>query len=286
MTLLLDTEPGDSGLIVQRSEHWGYNAIAVVSGGEACVVDPGITRGEIESFRAAVERGDRVVTHVLLTHSHHDHIRGWDAFGEARVIAPVVVDEKDERARRRILAGKSKFDERIGEPNETFRYPEIDRTFVERDELSVGRLNVELRFLPGHSNCTSVVIVPELRSMLSADYLVTPGLPYCRFEVGPFEAAHREMLDLIEEYDLVRVVPAHNAILESKDAIQAAIRVELDYFAALREFVQSYRDEGLDGDRLIKACGRAMGERRGVDLGARARQDLDNAKRLIEAGLE
>ena len=38
MTLLLDTPAGENGLVVQRCGLWGYNAIGVVSGDEACAV--------------------------------------------------------------------------------------------------------------------------------------------------------------------------------------------------------------------------------------------------------
>ena len=71
MTLLLDTAPGSDGLVVQRCGLWGYNSIGVVSGREACAVDPGITPEEIRSFREALESGGRRVTKVVLTHSHH-----------------------------------------------------------------------------------------------------------------------------------------------------------------------------------------------------------------------
>ena len=171
MTLLVDTAPGADGLVVQRCSLWGYNSIGVVSGGEACAVDPGITPDEVASFRATLEAGGRRVTRVILTHSHHDHIRGWDAFPGAEVIAPRVVAEKEAGPRARILAGKAKVDERLGVEDSAFRYPEVDRTFDERLEVRVGALDLALEFLPGHSNCTSVVHVPALRALLTADYL-------------------------------------------------------------------------------------------------------------------
>ncbi len=283
MTLLMDTPPGENGLVVQRCGLWGYNAIGVVSGDEAIAVDPGITPEEIASLRGTLEAGGaRRVTHVVITHSHHDHIRGWNAFPGAEIVAPSTVAAKPEKSRARILAGKAKIDERMGVVDDSFTYPTMDRTFDEACLLKVGELEVELRSLPGHSDCTSIAIVPELKALLSADYLVSPGLPYCRWEAAPFERANEVMKDLIVEYDVELVVPAHNDLIDTQGAALTAIEEELSYFQFLRKEVERQRIKGLATDRVLRACAISMGERRGVDLGPKARQDADNARRVLK----
>lgn len=283
MTLLIDTPHGADGLVVQRCALWGYNAIGVVSGDEAIAVDPGITPDEIAAFRAALEAGGkRRVTQVVLTHSHHDHIRGWNAFPGAEIVAPLAVAAKPEGSQRRILAGKAKVDERMGVSDASFTYPNVSRTFEAACTLRVGELTVELRSLPGHSDCTSIAIVPELKSLLSADYLVSPGLPYCRWEAAPFERANEKLRDLIIEFDVERVVPAHNDPFESRDEALHAIEEELSYFRFLREEVLRQRTPGTSADKILRACAAAMGQRRGEDLGPKARQDADNARRVLK----
>lgn len=282
MTMLIETAPGENGLVVNRCDLWGYNAIGVVSKDEAIAVDPGITPDEITTLREAlVAGGARRVHTVLLTHSHHDHIRGWNAFGDATVVAPSVVAAKEEGPRARILAGKSKVDEKLGVDDSSFRYPDVDVTFDERHELRVGELDVLLEFMPGHSNCSSVAVIPELRAILSADYLVTPGLPYCRWEPAPFERAHERLKELVDKHDVELVVPAHNELFRGKDAIHAALDEELEYFRALRPLVEREAATGAADDVIARRCAKAMAERRGVDLGPRARQDNDNARRVL-----
>lgn len=281
MTLLVDTPAGEDGLIVQRCSLWGYNAIGVVSGDEAVAVDPGITPGEIAAFREALTAGGaRRVTHVVLTHSHHDHIRGWNAFGDATIVSPSKVAQKPESSIERILAGKAKVDERMGVDDPEFRYPSVDVEFDEAHELRVGGLTLHLRSLPGHSDCSSVVIIPDLKALLSADYLVSPGLPYCRWEPAPFERANERLAELIHEHGIERVVPAHNDLLESAPDALAAIAEELDYFRFLRGELQRQAKLGLTGTKLLRACSEALAERRGVDLGRKAYQDTDNARRV------
>lgn len=281
MKFLREVPPGGEGLVVLRCDHWGYNSIGVVSGDEACVVDPGLTPREVAAMGDALRAGGRRVTTVLLTHSHHDHIRGWDAFPGARVIAPAAVRDKEEEPRARILAGKARFDERLEDPAPGFRYPQVDHAFEVETTFRVGRLEVEARYLPGHSNCTSVALVPALGALLTADYLVAPGLPYCRWEVAPFERAQEELLELVRSRDVEIVVPAHNDLIEGRAAIEEALRTELDYFAELRRVVGEHLACGLGKDALIRSCTAHMGERRGADLGPLARQDADNARRVL-----
>ncbi len=281
MTLLVDTAPGADGLVVQRCGLWGYNAIGVVSGDEACAVDPGITPEEIRSFREALEAGGRRVTKVVLTHSHHDHIRGWHAFPGAQVIAPRAVAQKEEGPQARILAGKAKVDERLGIEDAGFCFPTVDLAYDERLSVAVGALELELEFLPGHSNCTSVVHIPGLRALLTADYLVSPGLPYCRWEAAPFEVANRRLRSIVESEAVEHVVPAHNDLIVGREAALAAIDEELEYFTALRADLASRVASGASHDRAMRAAASFMAERRGVDLGPRARQDRDNARRVL-----
>ena len=189
---LVDGRPGDP-IVVLRSRFWNFNSIGLYHGEQAAVIDPGIYPDEIQTLNGAIctrnlpAGGRRRVSDVVLTHSHHDHIRGWTHFPGARITAPRVVAEKSETARKRILARKFQIDEKLGIEDADFTYPEVDVVFDDTTRLRVGGLDTEVRFLPGHSNCTSVVHLPQLGTLCTADYLVSPGLPYCRWEAHAFE---------------------------------------------------------------------------------------------------
>ncbi|MCP3914880.1 MAG: MBL fold metallo-hydrolase [bacterium] len=276
-------------LVVVRSSFWGYNSIGLFGGDEACVIDPGIYPEDIALLeRALAERegtdrgaAPRRITRVVLTHSHHDHIRGWMHFPGARTLFPRVAAEKTEAARERILAAKNVIDEKLGIEAKDFRYPTADEVFDAELTFTVGSLDVELRFLPGHSNCTSVVWIPALRTLCSADYLVSPGLPYCRWTAGRFEEALQTIRRWVDEDGIERIVPSHFAPLVGRAAVLAAIETESDYFRALRQLVRSSLAQGLDAESSARRAAAAMDERRPESAGARARQDLDNARRVV-----
>lgn len=275
-----------AGLVVLKSRFWSFNAIGAYAGDAACAIDPGIWPDEIDALRTALtERppaAPRRVTHVVLTHSHHDHIRGWQRFPGARVVAPRAAAEKAEEPRKRILAAKNTIDRKLGIDDPAFTYPEVDEVFDERRTLDVGGLEVELRFLPGHSDCTSVVWIPVFRTLCSADYLVSPGLPYCRWRASAFEEAIETMRQWCHELGVERIVPAHNDVLEGREAIETALDAELDYFAFTREAAQRALASGASGENAARRVAAELTERRGRSLGGRERQDLDNARRVLD----
>jgi len=152
---------------------------------------------------------------------------------------------------------------------------------VERYPLALDGLELELRFLPGHSDCTSVVWIPQLATLCSADYLVSPGLPYCRFEARLFEEALQTLERWTLELGIERILPAHNDLIEGRANILAALHEERDYFQFLREKARELRPDAESREALVRTLARACTERRGVSLGGKERQDLDNARRVV-----
>jgi len=274
-------------LVLVRSRFWEFNGIALFDGDEALLVDPGITPGEIEELAhlaCTTRRAGpaRRVTQVVLTHSHHDHIRGWRSFPGAEVILPRVAAEKSPQARQRILAAKRKIDELLEIEDSDFDYPVPTRVFDDRLPLRCGTLEVELRLLPGHSDCTSVVWIPSLATLCSADYLVRPGLPYCRFAARPFERALETLRAWAVEQRIERVLPAHRAPIVGRAAVLEAIDRDREAMQRLRAELRAALDEGLEKNDAVRRASRAIGRWRGEDLGDFARQDVDNARRIAE----
>ncbi|MFT7679069.1 MAG: glyoxylase-like metal-dependent hydrolase (beta-lactamase superfamily II) [Planctomycetota bacterium] len=283
-------EPGSAAdpLVAVRSDFWNFNGLGFYDGEEACVIDPGIRREDIELLGtrlrwAGGRTSPRRITKVLVTHSHHDHFRGWDSFPGAEVILPRVAADKAATPRRRILAAKSAVDDRLGEVHEGFRYPNAYPIFDERLSLQVGSREVELRFLPGHSDCTSVVWIPSLRTLCTADYLVSPGLPYCRWDADAFDAALDTLTRWTQEEGIERVWPAHNAPILGNAAILAAIDADRRVMQALRERAHEVHASGLDGLEAARAVSENMDGVRGWEAGVQRRQDVDNARRVLAA---
>jgi glyoxylase-like metal-dependent hydrolase (beta-lactamase superfamily II) len=81
-------------MIVERSMHdqWLSNTYVVADelGGSAVMVDAG---GPVEPLLAFIRRGGFLLTHVLLTHHHFDHVAELDAVLLAHPGTPVLIHE-------------------------------------------------------------------------------------------------------------------------------------------------------------------------------------------------
>ena len=265
---LMKAASADDPLVCVRSHFWNFNAVGLAGDG-ACVVDPGIDPDEIALLRdgGAFAFQERI------------HEPG------SQVVMPRQAAQKSPHSQERILASKQWLDERLDVDDPQFSYPRADQVFEDSKRLTCAGLEVELLFVPGHSDCTSVVWIPELSTLLTADYLVEPGLPYCRWQAGPFERALDTLIDLVERESVQRVIPSHNDWIEGNEAILAALRTEQEYFALLRDAVRSACESGLAREQCeregVKAV-RSWRAERGQDVGKRERQDLDNVRRLTD----
>jgi glyoxylase-like metal-dependent hydrolase (beta-lactamase superfamily II) len=79
-------------MIVERSmsDPWLSNTYVVADepGGHAVMIDAG---GPVEPLLRYLRRGQLQLTHVLLTHHHHDHVAELDAICEAHPDVPVLI---------------------------------------------------------------------------------------------------------------------------------------------------------------------------------------------------
>lgn len=277
--------------MVVRSSTWNYNSIGLWSGDEVVLVDPGLAPAELSMTAARAMGAGRMdaprrIAHLVLTHAHHDHVRGAHAFPGARVWMPTIAARKPDAARARILAAGDRLGERLAGSPAPLSWPTVDEEFDETARVTFGDgATLELWFLPGHSNCTSVVWVPASRTLLSADYLVSPGVPFCRHEALLFEQALERLLALTGSLPIERVVPAHGDLLVGTEAVRAAIELDLTTFRAMRAAAERRLAAGAAVDaqsaEAVAALVAAASEARGFEAGLLAAQDEDNAARIL-----
>ncbi len=114
-------------MIVERSmsDGWLSNTylVAAEAGGDAFLVDAG---GPLQPLFAAAERHDLNVTHILLTHHHHDHVAELGAALERWPQAAV-----------------------LAHPEE--RVPGTTGDLNPGDEVEIGGLTVKALHTPGHT---------------------------------------------------------------------------------------------------------------------------------------
>src|SRR5664279_1388821 len=116
-------------MIVERSmsDAWLSNTYVVADelGGHAVMIDAG---GPVAPLLDFLRRGQLTLTHVLLTHHHHDHVAELDALRERFPDAPVLIH-----------------------PLERELVPSATGTMEPGQPIETGALRIEPIHTPGHT---------------------------------------------------------------------------------------------------------------------------------------
>jgi glyoxylase-like metal-dependent hydrolase (beta-lactamase superfamily II) len=116
-------------MIVERSmsDGWLSNTYVVADevGGSAILVDAG---GPVAPLLEFLKRGQLTLTHVLLTHHHHDHVAELDTVKGAFPDIPVLIH-----------------------PLERDQVPGATETMAPGQTIEVGALKIETIHTPGHT---------------------------------------------------------------------------------------------------------------------------------------
>jgi hydroxyacylglutathione hydrolase len=116
-------------MIVERSmsDGWLSNTYIVADevGGSAVMVDAG---GPVAPLLEFLKRGQLTLTHVLLTHHHHDHVAELDAVKNAFPDLPVLIH-----------------------PLEREQVPGATETMQPGETIEIGALRIQTIHTPGHT---------------------------------------------------------------------------------------------------------------------------------------
>jgi len=108
---------------------------------DAVIIDPG---DEVDEVIAAVQASALTVRHILLTHSHLDHITGVGR-AKAAFQAPVWLHDDDRPLYDAVVQQGMMFGLRVE------RQPPPDRSYRDGDTVAFGRYLVRVHDTPGHS---------------------------------------------------------------------------------------------------------------------------------------
>ncbi|MFW6434778.1 MAG: MBL fold metallo-hydrolase [Halovenus sp.] len=167
----------------------GCLAYAVVSGGEALLVDP--LRAFADRYRADIQELDAEITHVLDTHVHADHFSALRTLADSTGATAVVSEGAAERG----LSFEAE-------------------TVTDGETIQVGDHEIEIRATPGHTTGSISLLVDGV--LLSGDSLFLDGTPRPDLQKGDADAPSmaRTLYETIRERiaplpDETLVAPGH-----------------------------------------------------------------------------
>ncbi len=128
---------------------------------EAAVIDPAWDGRSIAA--TAVEKG-YIITHILLTHAHFDHVGGLAQLQE-ETNAPIYIHPEAVQMLSQATMSAAFFGLTIPDP------PEPDHMLAEGQVIQVGRLSLEVLYTPGHAPGHVSFYLPAYRVIFDGDVL-------------------------------------------------------------------------------------------------------------------
>lgn len=186
-------------------------------------------------FRASIpEYTGKPVTHLLLTHVHGDHIFGNQAFEDCEIVSHRRLKEKMEESLGNEWAPgnleKMLEDVKANRPERAYLFEGLRivlPTAIFEDRYPLD--GVEMIHLPGHTDCSAVVHVPEDRVLFAGDLIFAETFPWAgdpTADPDQWIQTFKEMLEM----DIETYVPGHGPLC-TKDEIE----IQLSWFQAARD---------------------------------------------------
>jgi glyoxylase-like metal-dependent hydrolase (beta-lactamase superfamily II) len=194
------------------------------------------------------------VTHLLLTHIHGDHVFGNQAFEDCEIVSHRRLQEKMEENLENEWAPENLErmleDIRENRPERAFLFEGLrivlpTSTYDERYTLD----GIEVLYLPGHTDGSAVIYIPEDRILFAGDLLFAKTFPWA----GDPTADPDEWIDsfkVILGMDVDIIVPGHGPVCDKGE-----IEIQLEWFKAARGEMRRLISEGVTQEEAVNHGG-------------------------------
>jgi len=257
------------GLAVLRCRSMAYNAGALIDGGDALLIDAGLFADEVDLLRAHIYERGASPKHLVVTHSHWDHVLGPEYFPGVPVIQQqeslAVLAESGTRIEHQVTEWERQSNVRRDMP---FLMPEPDQTFADRLELTLGGDKpIELLHAAGHAPEQLVVYDRAEATLWAADMLSDIEIPFVMHSLQ----AYRRTLDRLAQLEVTTLVPGHGGPAKGQAEVRARFDADRAYLAELQRRVEAAVAAGRNAAETLSLC---------IDVAYANRDQNEEAHRL------
>ncbi len=194
------------------------------------------------------------VTHLLLTHVHGDHVFGNQAFEDCVIVSHRRLKERmAESLKNEWAPGNIEGmleDVKKNRPERAWLFEGLrivlpSETFDERYTLD----GVEMINLGGHTDCSSVVYVPDEKVLFAGDQIFAETFPWAGDPTADPDAwieAFKKMLAM----DVDVIVPGHGPLCGKGE-----LEIQLAWFEAVRDEMKTLIADGVSSEDAIQHDG-------------------------------
>ncbi len=181
------------------------------------IIDPNWLPIEIATIQSYVEkiRNSKPI-YLLFTHSDYDHIIGYRAFPDAKVIASKAFQNNP--IKEKIIEQIKNFDdENYILRNYPIEYPEVD-IVVSEDFQKIEIEQTEFVFCQavGHNSDGFFTMIPDLGIFIAGDYLCEVEFPFIYVSGFQYLETLEKAIKLINEYEPKMLIAGHGLFSKNK----------------------------------------------------------------------
>ncbi|MBT3239351.1 MAG: MBL fold metallo-hydrolase [Chloroflexi bacterium] len=237
----------------QSNNYANVNAGVIIGPDMAIVVDTLPFPEETAAMRDFIEREIQVpVRYLINTHYHADHTWGNYFFPQAKIVAHSLCYQYLEEIAIPAL-------EEAKKGNSVFKNTKIvlpDITFSEGDiGLQIGKKNLRLFQLPGHSPDNIAIVIEEDRVMFSGDTIMP--VPY--IVDGDIDLTISSLKE-IAKMGLENIVQGHGDII-LRGEVGSMAKSNIDYLIEMRKVVRKANKRKYPLDVIeesdVESCGKS-----------------------------
>ncbi len=238
-------------LSVFPSRVMAYNAGVLIGGKDAVLIDAGLYADEVDQLRSHVYAQAAAPTHVVVTHSHWDHVLGPEYFPGVPVVqqqeSVAVLAESGTHIEHQVTEWERQSGIRRDMP---FLIHEPDQTFADLLELPIGDKTIELLHAPGHAPEQLVVYDRAEQLLWAADMLSDIEIPFVMHSLR----AYRRTLDRLAQLEVATLVPGHGGPANGPTEVRARFETDRAYLGELQRRVEVAVAAGRSAVDTVSSC--------------------------------
>jgi glyoxylase-like metal-dependent hydrolase (beta-lactamase superfamily II) len=216
------------------SQFLRLNSTVIHQDNNALIIDPGVFPFEVEKISIYLEKQNLKNITILLTHTHGDHISGWNFLPRLETFGHESIENKSEAVRKNDLRYlKGIFRKQSIKNLDQLIFPNNIQYFPTGKKF--GKLPYSFIFFhtPGHSTDSSSIVIPDEKLILSGDMLIQIQVPYILHSTRQYWDSLKCIKMLIFDFDLQCLIPGHGKPAKSQEEILLRIENEQIYLQKL-----------------------------------------------------
>jgi glyoxylase-like metal-dependent hydrolase (beta-lactamase superfamily II) len=215
---------------VFTSSIYQTNAVVIESPKAVFVIDPCWLPDEVAAIRAFVDA--RIGTkhlYLIFTHSDYDHIIGYGAFPEAKVIASKAFARKEDQ-KSDVKAAIHWDSEHYISRNYPITYPKVNREIdMDGKALHFSGTVMTFYFAPGHTAEGLMIVWEPAGVLVAGDYLSDIEFPFVEDSIKDYRRTMSKVDRILHAHQVNWMIPGHGTITYDKAEIQLRQQHSLEY---------------------------------------------------------